>query len=266
MKLAVALVICAVSALVLAGCGSSGPNLYETVTTASGLQYRDVLIGTGRSPYNADDVAVHYQGRLENGALFVNTYGSDPFTFVLGSSDIIAGLEEGVRTMRVGGKRRLIIPPHLAYGSEGSPQYGIPADATLVYDVELVEVTTLNWVTTPSGLMYADISVASGPSPTTGQRCYVHYTGWLQDGTQFDTSRDNPDEAFAFIIGQGQVIAGWDEGVASMTVRLNPGEPTSKRRLIIPPGLAYGASGSPPAIPPNATLTFEVELLDIENP
>ncbi len=260
MKLTVALISSLIAALALIGCGSSGPALYDTVTTASGLKYRDVFVGAGRTPFTDDDVTIHYEGRLENGVLFANTRGGDPYKFTFGKGGVIAGLEEGLRTMRVGGTRRLIIPPHLGYGDEGNSQYGIPANATLIYDVELVDVATMNWVTTPSGLMYADVNVAYGPTPEPGQRCFVHYTGWLQDGTQFDTSRDNYlSEPFSFILGQGQVIAGWDEGVATMTVG-------STRRLVIPPGLAYGASGSPPNIPPNATLTFEVELLDIENP
>jgi FKBP-type peptidyl-prolyl cis-trans isomerase FkpA len=99
------------------------------------------------------------------------------------------------------------------------------------------------------------ITSGDGASPKRGDSVTVHYTGWLTDGSKFDSSVDR-DEPFTFVLGTGQVIQGWDQGVAGMRV----GE---KSRLTIPPELAYGAQGYPGAIPPNATLIFEVELLSI---
>jgi len=114
--------------------------------------------------------------------------------------------------------------------------------------------------TTPSGLKIIDIKVGAGPSPKPGQTCVMNYTGWLYDngkkGAKFDSSLDR-NQPFSFPIGQRQVIAGWDEGVATMKVG-------GKRTLIIPPELGYGARGAGGVIPPNATLIFDVELLGVK--
>jgi peptidylprolyl isomerase len=108
--------------------------------------------------------------------------------------------------------------------------------------------------TTPSGLKYIDLVEGTGDSPKSGQTVTVHYTGTLEDGTKFDSSRDR-NQPFKFKIGVGQVIKGWDEGVGSMKVG-------GRRQLIIPSELGYGARGAGGVIPPNATLLFDVELLD----
>ena len=109
---------------------------------------------------------------------------------------------------------------------------------------------------TASGLQIIDIEVGTGDSPQPGQTVEVHYTGWLTDGTKFDSSLDR-GQPFSFVIGIGRVIRGWDEGVASMKVG-------GERRLIVPPELAYGETGYPPVIPANAELIFDVELLAIK--
>jgi FKBP-type peptidyl-prolyl cis-trans isomerase FkpA len=111
-------------------------------------------------------------------------------------------------------------------------------------------------VTTASGLKYQDIVVGTGQEAKAGDQVSVHYTGWLTDGTKFDSSVDR-NQPFDFTLGQGSVIPGWDEGVAGMKVG-------GKRRLTIPPELAYGAQGAGGVIPPNATLIFDVELLAIK--
>lgn len=110
-------------------------------------------------------------------------------------------------------------------------------------------------VRTPSGLQYEDIVAGSGASPAPGKKVTVHYTGWLMDGKKFDSSVDR-NEPFVFQIGSGEVIPGWDEGVMTMKIG-------GKRKLIIPANLGYGAAGAGGVIPPNATLLFEVILLDI---
>src|SRR5450759_1080953 len=115
-------------------------------------------------------------------------------------------------------------------------------------------------MTTSSGLQITDNTVGTGASPKPGQICVMHYTGWLYEGgkkgKKFDSSVDR-NEPFEFPIGQGRVIAGWDEGVASMKVG-------GKRTLIIPPALGYGARGAGGVIPPNATLMFDAQLLAVK--
>src|SRR5262245_42512347 len=108
-------------------------------------------------------------------------------------------------------------------------------------------------IQTPSGLKYTDLVIGTAPSPKTGQQVSVHDTGTLTNGRKFDSARDR-GQPYEFRIGMGSVIKGWDEGLMSMKVG-------GKRKLVIPPALGYGAQGFPPAIPPNATLLFDVELV-----
>jgi len=108
----------------------------------------------------------------------------------------------------------------------------------------------------PDGLKYEDLKVGTGPTAENGMKVSVHYTGWLTDGTKFDSSLDR-GQPFQFQLGGGNVIRGWDEGVKGMKVG-------GKRRLTIPPDLGYGAQGAGGVIPPNATLKFEVELLNVQ--
>jgi FKBP-type peptidyl-prolyl cis-trans isomerase FkpA len=117
-------------------------------------------------------------------------------------------------------------------------------------------VDTTAMTKAPAGFWYTDVAVGQGEEARQGSTVRVHYTGWLPDGTKFDSSRDR-GEPFAFTLGAGQVIAGWDEGVKGM-------KPGGRRKLVLPPQLAYGEEGAPPAIPPRSTLVFDVEVLEVK--
>ena len=130
-------------------------------------------------------------------------------------------------------------------------------DVTSVPSTTTIDGKSVPLQTTPSGLKYYDIKVGTGPSPKSGQTVSVQYTGTLLDGTKFDSSYDHGSAPFDFPVGGGQVIKGWDEGVLPMKVG-------GKRRLVVPGDLAYGANSPTPAIPANATLVFDVELVGLK--
>ncbi|MDJ0509094.1 MAG: FKBP-type peptidyl-prolyl cis-trans isomerase [Crocosphaera sp.] len=144
-----------------------------------------------------------------------------------------------------------------AIASENTPD--ITQDTLMALNINNKEITEMDLekaVTTESGLKYIDLKEGEGASPTKGQTVTVHYTGTLENGKKFDSSRDR-NQPFSFKIGVGQVIKGWDEGVASM-------KEGGQRILIIPSELGYGARGAGGVIPPNATLVFDVELLGVK--
>jgi peptidylprolyl isomerase len=233
----------------------------------NGLQYYDLILGDGTEAITNTSVSTHYsiwvKGDTADDFIF-SSEDEAPLTFTVGLGDtVFAGWEQGVTGMKVGGKRLLIIPPELALGSQSSGS--IPANATLIMEIFLTnvkepmkatQVDESDYITAASGLKYYDIQVGTGVTPTVGQTVVVNYVGWLEDGTQFDSSYDR-GQTFSFILGTGNVISGWDLGVAGMKVG-------GKRQLVIPSALGYGDSGSGSTIPPGATLIFEVELLEIK--
>ena len=232
------------------------------------LGIEDIVVGTGAEATAGKKVSVHYAGvAFSSGEEFDASWNRDqPFEFLLGKGQVIPGWDEGIGLMHEGGQAILVIPPDLAYGERGAGGGVIPPNATLIFDVQLISVepgapaapTVLDaaaYTTTAQGLTYADIVVGDGPSPKNGQLVVVHYTGWLQNGGKFDSSLDR-GEPFSFNLGMGQVIAGWDLGVKGMHVG-------GKRQLIIPSNLGYGDQGAGGIIPPNATLVFEIELLEV---
>ena len=237
----------------------------KEITTESGLKYIDIALGDGAMPETGDKVVVHYTGTLEDGTKFDSSRDRNrPFEFPLGMGRVIKGWDEGLASMRIGGKRQLIIPANLGYGDRATGK--IPANSTLIFDVELIDIKKQfkdtdfdlpgKEIVLESGLRIIEHIKGKGQKPKSGNKVKVHYSGYLQTGVKFDSSHDRGRE-FEFVLGQGQVIKGWDEGIA----QINKG---GKSTLIIPPDLGYGERGAGGVIPPNATLLFEVELVDFE--
>jgi len=234
-------------------------------TTERGVEYAVVRQGTGIQLEPEMRLKVHYNGFLEDGTRFDSSYDrARPIEFVLGRGMVIPGWEEGLQQLRVGDQARIWIPYHLAYGENGRGP--IPARANLIFDVEIMEaepvatpkpfdVAGLEVQTTESGLMYIVVKEGPGPLPEQGKVLVVHYSGFLEDGSLFDSSVQR-GEPFRFVLGSNQVIRGWDEGFALM-------RKGSKVRFIIPPDLGYGAREAGP-IPANSTLIFDVELIDFQ--
>ncbi len=236
-------------------------------TTPSGLKYKILEHGKGKQAKTGGMVSVHYTGKFLNDSVFDSSYKrGKPIDFTLGTGQVIKGWDEGIALLHVGDKAEFLIPPELGYGSR---QVGsIPANSTLRFEVELMDakdpivieeydVKGKDTITTKSGLQYiiVETSKKDPVAPINGHKVQVHYSGYLTDGKMFDSSvkRNQP---FEFTLGVGQVIKGWDEGVALM-------KEGDKCRFIIPYQLAYGEKGYPGAIPPKATLIFDVELIKV---
>jgi peptidylprolyl isomerase len=206
----------------------------------------DTHTGNGPEVTRYSSVLVDLRGMDSSGAVFSETAGhGPPMRFVIGSAPV-RGLDLGLLGMKQGGGRRITIPPELAV-FRGARPASAPADAELVYEVELLQVVSLE---------VEDLKSGSGRAVRTGDRVSVHYTGTLKaNGQKFDSSLDRA-QPFEFQVGGGQVIKGWELGVVGMKVG-------GKRKLIIPADLAYGdhARGS---IPPGSDLVFEIELLAIK--
>ena len=248
----------------------SGPKPYDMGSKQwkvqpSGLKYVVVQDGTGIKVQNGMSVSVHYSGYFEDGKTFDSSVQrGEPITIILGKRQVIPGWEEGISLLKVGDKAKFFIPYNLAYGDAGRGT--IPAKANLIFDVEVVKAVEVakpatyncagkDTLTTKSGLKYIMVNKGNGAQALAGKKAKVHYTGYLSDGTSFDSSVER-GEPIEFVLGQGQVIPGWDEGIQLLKVG-------DKARFIIPPSIGYGDKAMGP-IPANSTLVFDVELVDTE--
>ncbi len=231
--------------------------------TASGLQHFELVDGGGAMPEAGAPVSIHYTAWLEDGTRIDSSLDSgQPLTFELGSEQVFEGWNEAVALMEVGDSWQVIIPSELALGEQGAGNV-IPPNSNLVMQLRLLEILPAapesptevdedEFTTTESGLMYVDLVEGGGEAIAAGDAVAVHYVGWLEDGTRFDNSYGR-GEPLALVVGAGQVIAGWDEGLVGM-------KPGGRRQLIIPAELGYGELGSGGVIPPDATLIFEIEI------
>jgi peptidylprolyl isomerase len=235
-------------------------------TTPSGLKYTLTEIGKGKKVNAGDKVSVHYTGKLTDGKKFDSSKDrNQPFSFKVGGGQVIPGWDEGLALLSVGDKAIFTIPAALGYGDRDLGS--IPPNSTLIFDIEVLDVVEApkavafdvkgkDTLTTASGLKYIKVVNGTGAKAENGKTVSVHYTGSLMDGKVFDSSIERGDP-IAFPLGQGMVIKGWEEGIALMKVG-------DKMRLIIPSELAYGDRGAGGVIPPNATLIFDVELMDVK--
>jgi len=256
----------------------------NTITNAqkqsSGLYFIPVTTNAAAPLATANQVvSILYTGKLLNGNVFSSSAQNDdtPLSFRYGVDRVLAGLEEGLSLMHKGDKAILLIPSGLAYGSSSSTS--IPANSIIRFEVELVDLNATfavpddnlitrylakNKITTAqkqaSGLYFVPTTTNPAGTPAAaGKSVSVIYTGKLLNGTVFDASSLHNNAPLTFTVGATpkQVIAGFDEGINLM----RKGE---KATLVIPSGLAYGATGSSPSIAPNTVLTFDVEVTDVK--
>lgn len=238
-------------------------------TIASGVEVFDEKPGQGQEARPGVRLSVHHTGWLSGGTSFGSSKSQGkPMSVLLGAGKMIKGWELGLAGARPGMVRWLRIQPTAGYGA--APLARIPANSELLYRTEILSVETdenttdMDFFPDLDKLAFQEmreglkVAVVQNPADSSsapiqvGQKAKVHYTGWLLDGTSFDSSRGR-GQAFEFPLGAGRVIRGWDLGVEGMRA----GE---KRVLVVPPGLGYGSRGAGP-IPPDATLVFLVEYL-----
>ncbi|NTW31397.1 MAG: FKBP-type peptidyl-prolyl cis-trans isomerase [Bacteroidetes bacterium] len=231
----------------------------------SGLKYIIVKKGTGIKVEKGMNVTVNYTGYFEDGKIFDSSVErGEPISIPIGKGKVIKGWDEGIPLLSVGDKARLLIPYNLAYGE--TARGPIPAMSNLIFDVEVIkaekstspepyDVKGKDTLKTASGLQYIIVKEGTGAQATSGKTVKVHYTGYFTDGKIFDSSVER-GTAFSFPLGQGRVIAGWDEGIALLKVG-------GKARLIIPYQLGYGENAYN-SIPAKSTLIFDVELIDVK--
>jgi len=240
----------------------------KTIKTASGLQYTINSMGNGPMAHIGDNVKVHYTGKLTNDTVFDSSVKrGTPFEFPLGRGRVIKGWDEGISYLHVGDKATFVIPPALGYGDQAAGP--IPANSTLIFDVELIEATDggikffdikkKDTLKTASGLKYLIAqSNPKGEKPVNEGKVSVNYVMYLPGGNIIDATADR-GKPFSFLLGKKMTQPGLEEGISLM----RKGE---KFRLIVPGSLAFGEKGYPGVIPPNATIIYDIELVDCSQP
>jgi FKBP-type peptidyl-prolyl cis-trans isomerase len=277
--------------------GCTGDSEGEKKVTPMGVRYIDLKEGTGDPAKLGDGLHFAYTAWLSDGKQFQRMDRDRPATMRLGWCQPIVGLDEGLEGMKPGGVRKVWVPARLAYGVRGSPPL-VPPNSDLVFEVDLIRIVTQEQaskmsddvkkimtdserkaienmvaaqmkpatgtdvpeaerkeITTSSGLKYVEFRIGDGRAAVPGNTLDVLYSGYLPDGNKFDAKLDR-NSPHIFVLGAGRVIQGWEEGLVGMKAG-------GKRKLIIPPGLAYGDRQMNDKIPANSTLIFDIELLRV---
>ena len=252
----------------------------KVVSMDNGIRYVIDSVGNGKTAKMGDLVSIHFDGWYltdkDKNNLFtdwskdsskkVQSLGSSrkyhPLDIKLAPNQFIKGSELGMVGMKVGERRTIIIPDSLAYGKKGLGPVPPNSDIKVVVDLLGIKVPVKRWdvdtsktLVTPSGLKYIPVKEGTGIKADSGKIVKVDYSGYFLDGKKFDSSVDR-GQPFTFVLGTKSVIPGWEEGISLM-------KEGGKAELIIPPDLAYGKNGRG-IIPPNSTLVFDVELLEVK--
>lgn len=273
MKLKSSLIAACVVLTSLTACGggggssSSGSNGSTPVAADNpgSFSQTDTVLGTGTQASSTNIVGIRYSAWLysastadHKGAKIDNNLTSaTPYVFTLGSGAVLKGLDQGVSGMKIGGQRTLVLPASLAFGASGSAT--VPANAGLVFDVQLTDVQTL---ADAPAFGVVDTVVGAGATASAGGTANVKYSAHLYSSTAADhkgilvDTNTAATANFSFKLGAGQVIAGFDQGVTGMKVG-------GKRTVTMPSRLAYGATGSG-AIPANSGMVFTIELISVQ--
>jgi len=269
-------------------------NNITTTPTASGIYFIEKVAGTGPVVKKGDRIKAHFVIRTIKGPQLYSSYEvGNPLDVEIGRTFDNDGITEALQMVRMGTKATVLVPSHLAFGREGRGDM-VPPYSTMIYEIEVVELVTqeqyqkqqeqkereakmkeekeraqektnimnymkqqnLSGKPTATGLYYIETLKGDGPKAEFGKKVKVHYTGTLLDGSKFDSSVDR-GQPFEFTLGMGQVIKGWDEGIAKMNVG-------GKGLLIVPFDLGYGNRAMGDRIPAYSTLVFEVELIGVE--
>jgi FKBP-type peptidyl-prolyl cis-trans isomerase len=269
-----------------------GANNINVAPLESGLYFIEQKMGTGRLPKEGDMLQLHFNVGLVNGMQLFSSFEQDPIDVEFGKTFDTKGFDEALAYLRKGSKAQIIVPSSLAFDSVGRSQM-IPPYTTLVYEIELLNIRDISQVQaeraakarveelakeqaqfseaakigkyikdnniqkepSPTGLFYIETEAGTGAQAVEGKKVKVHYTLYNIEGRKLQSSKDM-DRPFEFVLGRGEVIQGWEEGVAMMKAG-------GKARLIVPSALAYGASQRGEDIPPYSPLVFEVELLEV---
>jgi peptidylprolyl isomerase len=241
----------------------------DYIVTDSGLQYYFLEEGDGEMPELGEVASVNFTGWIQDGSQFADSQEGVPVDFIVGQEEILPGWDEMAQLMQVGDVVQFILPPELGLGEEGAPNGVIPPNATLVFEMELVEIKPPPPTPTPapppvsveeseytvsdSGLKFFTITEGSGELIESGDLLTLHYKMWDEEGNQIESSYDF-GQPVQIVAGGGQAGPGWDEVLLMMSS-------SGKAQFVLTPELAYGDQAA--NAPTEGNLIFEIEILDV---